>query len=94
MSESKHTPGPWWWRREKAKPVQGWYLAPGVLIADGNDGTPGGDEMDRANANLIAAAPDLLNACEEAFDFLGGADGASAIRAKLLNAILKAGSLP
>jgi hypothetical protein len=51
----KHTTGSWHWRHE----ATGWYLSPGVLIADGTDGTPGGDELDRANARLIAAAPDL-----------------------------------
>ena len=37
-----------------------WRLAPGVLLADCNSGTPGGDEIDRANARLIAVAPDML----------------------------------
>lgn len=41
-----------------------------------------------ANARLIAAAPTLLAAANEAFDFLGGVDGAAEIRDTLLAAIL------
>jgi len=51
-----HTPGPWNWRLDAGT----WYLAPGVLITDYTDGTPDGDLIDRGNACLIAAAPDLL----------------------------------
>ena len=39
---------------------------------------------------LSAAAPDLLAACNHAFDFLGGIDEAGDIRALLLAAITKA----
>lgn len=45
------TPGPWRWRDG----LKGsWRLSPGVLIADGTDGTPGGDSQDQANAAHIA----------------------------------------
>ena len=57
-----HTPGPWEWVREEE--VSAWSLAPGVLLTDYTDGTPDGDGIDRANARLIAAAPDLLLACQ------------------------------
>jgi hypothetical protein len=43
-----------------------------------------------ANARLIAAAPELLQVANKAFDFLGGVDGAAEIRAELLSAIAKA----
>lgn len=43
-----------------------------------------------ADANLIASAPDLFSAANEAVDFLGGVDGAVEVRAKLLAAIAKA----
>jgi len=43
-----------------------------------------------ANARLIAAAPELLEAANKAFDFLGGVDDAAEIRAELLSAIAKA----
>lgn len=44
------------------------------------------------DARLIAAAPKLLDAANDAFDFLGGVDGAVEIRAKLLAAISSARS--
>lgn len=57
-----YTKGPWTWRSD----IQAgeWYLSPGVLAIPNSDGTPGGDEIDRANALLIAAAPDLLEALQ------------------------------
>ena len=42
-----------------------WSLEPGILVADETDGTPGGDEHDRANARLIATAPELYEALED-----------------------------
>ena len=42
------------------------------------------------DARLIAAAPELLQVANKAFDFLGGVDGAAEIRAELLSAIAKA----
>lgn len=51
-----HTPGPWTYYHT------GWLVYAGKLIADcGRSGELSPDEM-RANANLIAAAPDLLAA--------------------------------
>jgi hypothetical protein len=63
---SRHTPGPWTWERhndeDRRYHSSDWRLAPGILLPDTESGTPGGDEIDRANARLIAAAPDLLEA--------------------------------
>ena len=65
MSESKHTPGPW--------RAYGFMITGGDFrqVAECNMpvGTPGREEdatvdEDQANARLIAAAPDLLAACE------------------------------
>ena len=53
------TPGPWSWDEECPDGYSEWYLRPGVLIVDGSDGTPDGDDIDRANAQIIAAAPDM-----------------------------------
>lgn len=52
------TPGPWKWRLEDGPE---WFLSPGILKVEGGmtDGTPMGDAIDRANARLIAMAPDL-----------------------------------
>ena len=59
---SEHTKGPWIWMEEE---ITGWArLSPGILLTDSNDGTPYGDAIDRANAKLIAAAPDLLDAAK------------------------------
>lgn len=59
-----HTPGPWSWTHDADPHSSQWTLSPGVMLVEGSDGTPGGDEIDRANARLIAAAPDLLEASE------------------------------
>lgn len=62
-----HTPGPW---------VSSPYIGPDdswFITADGNKicggGAPG---INEANANLIAAAPDLLDACKRASEILRG----------------------
>lgn len=60
MSDAKHTPGPWVQGCESIDPE--WRIVTtsgGAIIANVN----GADE---ANALLIAAAPDLLNALEQA----------------------------
>lgn len=70
MAQSKHTPGPWEYRE----------IAPyddglGYVSADGNDiihagvsDLPAGEN--RANAHLIAAAPELLEAVHNLMDIL------------------------
>ena len=67
-----HTPGPWTWAREEE--VSAWSLGPGVLLTDYADGTPDGDELDRANARLIAAAPELLECLKAAMQIIGHPD--------------------
>lgn len=71
MSETKHTPGPWKWTRQYRDSLgahafslvdAGGY---GILSCDGEANSPqmlGG--RGEANARLIAAAPDLLEALE------------------------------
>lgn len=54
-SESK-TPTPWEWAYDADPMIQCWRIAPGVALFDGTDGTPGGDEIDRANAEFIVLA--------------------------------------
>lgn len=101
-----HTPGPWLWRHGGyLTPEAHLKRALGFSVHENQNreyyatvialpGTWGGaDEEERAaNARLIAAAPELLAAANEAFDFLGGIDGASEIRSTLLAAISKATS--
>lgn len=66
------TPGEWYWANDQLStpnnPVRQWTISPGVLIADGCNGTPGGDTIDQANARLIVtlrnALPELIAALE------------------------------
>ena len=68
---SEHTPGPW-----EFKPAREDYRR--VLSPDIN---AGGNwhvaivQSSNADARLIAAAPDLLAACEYALDAMSGPDG-------------------
>jgi hypothetical protein len=62
---AKMTPGEWQWRYDAlGTDYPQWSIQPGILIADGTDGTPGGDMIDKANAAgivaLVNAAPALL----------------------------------
>lgn len=58
---SKHTPGPW-------KVENDHYITAGIdYVADVGDATTRDKEI-AANARLIAAAPDLLEACKEAIE--------------------------
>jgi gentisate 1,2-dioxygenase len=64
---SKHTPGPW-------KIVDAWndHMVEGqngeeIIWQDGPHGTP---TINEANARLIAAAPDLLEALENLADYV------------------------
>lgn len=82
------TPGPWLWEKEEYDEGRCWHLAPGVLILDADGGGPdGADEIDAANARLIAAAPtlatDLAAALEEIERLTKEAD---ALRASLSKA--------
>lgn len=62
---AKMTPGEWQWRYDAlGTDYPQWSIQPGILIADGTDGTPGGDMIDKANAAgivaLVNAAPALI----------------------------------
>jgi hypothetical protein len=62
MSEAKHTPGPWGFRLEAPRTVIFHKAEIGErALAVGAGHYP----AHIANARLIAAAPDLLEACEE-----------------------------
>ena len=70
---SKHTKGPW--NATKFNPVTGeiddcyLYVEPGIAVIERK--VKGRDQHDTANARLIAAAPDLLEALEYCLDCLG-----------------------
>jgi len=69
-----HTPGPWWVEPEEASDRRGLAIcAEDAVIATitPDEGGPFPlDNLDRANARLMAAAPDLLAACEQATAFI------------------------
>lgn len=90
MTQPQHTPGPW--TIEPGDSVVHIISDDWVNIAVTNTKRyyQRHDDVDVANARLMAAAPTLLSAANEAFDFLGGVDGAAAIRDTLLAAILAA----
>lgn len=71
---SIHTPGPWIAEPEEASehrgiaitaPANGWIVAT-ILPDDGR----AADDVDWANAHLIAAAPELLEALKEAVAYI------------------------
>lgn len=72
----KHTEGPW--TATKFNPVTGeiddcyLYVEPGIAVIERK--VKGHDQHDTANARLIAAAPDLLEALELADAALSGAN--------------------
>lgn len=89
MSEAKHTPGPW--RVEDGELLAGGDSGAVVLGSiHGADDYPCCEEdIDaecKANARLIAAAPDLLALLEEAYDALPHGDLAGRIAAALAKA--------
>lgn len=60
--KAQHTPGPW--RVEKTGPaLLVWSDKPGLCASVNPPGSKA-DKTDIANARLIAAAPDLLEACD------------------------------
>ena len=70
MSDAKHTPGPWTAQRAP-KPTRHWVVnIPGdhPLVVGRTGGPDDIHERDGANARLMAAAPDLLAACEASLD--------------------------
>ena len=65
---SKHTPGPWYVSEKK-----GFYdvvIDDRTAVAFVTD--TGGKETEKANAHLIAAAPELLKACKEMYEAFKG----------------------
>lgn len=67
---SKHTPGPWnafpkpkYGEWHVSVPVDGWSMKLGLFP----EGVPTGERAE-ADARLIASSPDLLEACQRAFD--------------------------
>jgi len=93
MTEVKesHTKGPWIFRND--------YYNTDILTTDGKRRIGyyvaasgfGLDAEGEANGHLMAAAPELLDACEAAFDFFNKMGcGEFGLGQKLMNAISKA----
>lgn len=84
---SKHTPGPWKARMQYSRGGRelGWMVEhsngrigwASLAYADTNEEAPVADPVNAANARLIAAAPDLLEAlrkCDEAMTWETGGE--------------------
>jgi len=78
---AKHTAGPWWaYNRHGARIFKGWSITNGAGVVARVDIEPS-PETQYANARLIAAAPDLLEALEDVCalrDFPDSAKGRAA----------------
>ena len=68
MSETKHTPGPWYWCDEEGETALPYLTSQtGIICKFGNFAEyypQCGDVPNEADARLIAAAPELLEALE------------------------------
>jgi hypothetical protein len=96
---SKHTPGPWKAHFEEAYFVTGPDLGRVAIMmnlkgAHGLGGRRSGDES-AANARLIAAAPELLNALRDLVDAMTGRlDGETIALHNALSFLAKADGKP
>lgn len=77
---SNHTPGPWAEKECVGEVIEIRAGCPSYPIATMNRDkapfkTKGSEEREKANARLIAAAPELLDACETALNALCGPHG-------------------
>jgi hypothetical protein len=63
---SKHTPGPWWIESRARTAINKGpkHIAMVNFYNGGNEETDVREEEHEANVHLIAAAPDLLEACQ------------------------------
>jgi hypothetical protein len=68
----EHTPGPWHVEPEEASAGSGIVICGGdsILATITPEDDQSADPVDWANAFVLAAAPDLLAACEQAIDFV------------------------
>lgn len=76
MSETKHSPGPWTCEGpgEPVKDASGEVVA--LVYSEDHKSKRYYWQCGMANRNLIASAPDLLEALEEVRNYQGGADNA------------------
>lgn len=94
---SAHTPGPWTVEIEEYEENSGTITIPEInrILHDPEWAQEDEWELDVANARLIAAAPELLEACREALEKLTELDTSegppTGIIYELIRAITKAG---
>lgn len=69
--EAEHTPGPWTHELQSGSEYIYEVMAAGYYVATAHDGAMGKSNAE-ANARLIAAAPDLLEALQEAAVLIEG----------------------
>ena len=97
MNKTKHTPGPWRYEKQLAGNnydiySKDFWIGSSHDSHDKSSGFPP-DEEALPNAQLIAAAPDLLEACREMFIYirdLGKLDTLNEQHAKWIETIAKA----
>lgn len=66
MSEAKHTPGPWAWENGSLQYGDGkWLSSPSGMVLDYAGCGSHECDIKEADARLIAAAPELLEALEQ-----------------------------
>lgn len=102
---AQHTPGPWfigtvWPGKDPSKDVQVEILAklklqPRMVVdVESDDRNKDPIATAKADAALIAAAPELLAACEAALEAYGPGETSSPLQAQLHAAITKARGTP
>jgi hypothetical protein len=87
MKNTKHTPGPW--TADKYDSEELFIWAKDATICEIND--PNSGQEREANAQLIAAAPDLAEAAKDAVDWMAEMGGGHDVYEKLIEALQKAG---
>lgn len=90
MSDAKHTPKSWHGYKDGTQ----WVISNGTHLIATTAGSPahlgpGHANRDKANAHLIAAVPELLEALEACLDY-GSMTGAEWVKEKARAAIAKA----
>lgn len=92
MNDTKHTPGPWFTKREGFSTVYIEARIGGGMLQEvaACGPTEAGQEQQEANARLIAAAPELLEALQEAKHMFAGEYPGHPTTERIFAAIAKA----
>lgn len=88
VSQSKHTPGPWHTDQQGIRDAEGNLLA--ESFADIDKDIPSGETEQLANARLIAAAPELLEACWAVKAYMTGREESYKQAANAIDKVTKA----